>query len=310
VLTGYLAAAALVALGYLPAWGVWPLLLISLAHASVLAPIVPMADALALAAGAAGRGFQYGWVRGAGSAAFILGTLASGQVVARFGLVAIIWLNGTLLAAASACAARVPDRLRHPITNAPTPGVGALLRSAEFRRLMVVAGLIQGSHAMHDAFAVIRWAGAGVDARIIGLLWSESVVAEVVVFLCIGKRLLDRLGPAGASVLAAAGGVVRWAILAQTGSVAAAALIEPLHGLTFALQHLACMRLMTTIVPPHLAATGQAFYNTVAVGAASALLTLAAGPLYAGFGAGGFWVMSGLCAVAIPLAWRLRRSTP
>ena len=175
---------------------------------------------------------------------------------------------------------------------------------------MLVAALIQGSHAMHDSFAVIRWTSAGVGSGTIGLLWSELVVAEVVVFLFIGRPLIDRLTPAGASVLAAAGGIVRWAVLAQTGSVAAAAMVEPLHGLTFALQHLACMRLIGWIVPPHLAATAQAFYNTVAVGAATALLTLASGPLYAGFGAGGFWIMAGLCAAAIPLARGLRQPTP
>jgi len=309
VLTLYTAAAALVAFGYLPASGFWPLLLVSLAYASVLAPIVPLADALALAAETTGRRFQYGWVRGAGSAAFILGTLLAGQAVSRFGLAAIIWLSGTLLSAAALCAARVPDRLRHTVTAATTGGFADLLRTPVFRRLMLVAALIQGSHAMHDGFAVIRWAGAGIDAGTIAVLWSESVVAEVVVFLFIGRRLVDRLTPAGASVLAAGAGVVRWAVLAQTGSVAAAALVEPLHGLTFALQHLACMRLILEIVPPHLAATAQAFYNTVAVGAASALLTLASGPLYAGFGAGGFWVMSGLCAAAIPAARGLRRST-
>ena len=310
VLTGYAAAAALVAFGYLPAFGLLPLLLVSVAHAAVLAPIVPLADALALAAGAAGRGFQYGWVRGAGSAAFILGTLASGQAVAAFGLTAIIWLNGALLSLATLCAARLPDRLHHPVTAATAGGFSDLLRLPGFRRLMLVAALIQGSHAMHDSFAVIRWASAGIGSGTIGLLWSESVVAEVVVFLFIGRPLIDRLTPAGASMLAAAAGIVRWAVLAETGSVAAAALVEPLHGLTFALQHLACMRLIIAIVPPQLAATAQAFYNTVAVGAATALLTVASGPLYAGFGAGGFWVMGGLCAAAIPLARGLRQSTP
>jgi PPP family 3-phenylpropionic acid transporter len=111
-------------------------------------------------------------------------------------------------------------------------------------------------------------------------------------------------------VLCAVAGIVRWAVLAETGSVAAAALVEPLHGLTFALQHLACMRLISRIVPPHLAATAQAFYNTVAVGAAKALLTLASGPLYGHFGAGGFWLMGGLCAAAIPLARGLRQPMP
>jgi PPP family 3-phenylpropionic acid transporter len=318
VLTGYATAAALVAFGYVPAAGFWPLLLVSVAHASVLAPIVPLADALTLAAGAAGtlaagaagRGFQYGWVRGAGSAAFILGTMVAGQAVSGCGLVAIIWLNGALLSAAAVLAARVPDRLSHPVTAATAGGMADILKLPGFSRLMLVAALIQGSHAMHDGFAVIRWAVAGVDSGTIALLWSESVVAEVVVFLFIGRTLIDRLTPAGASVLCAVAGIVRWAVLAETGSVAAAALVEPLHGLTFALQHLACMRLISRIVPSHLAATAQAFYNTVAVGAAKALLTLASGPLYAHFGAGGFWLMGGLCAAAIPLARGLRQPMP
>jgi PPP family 3-phenylpropionic acid transporter len=310
VLTSYAAASAVVAFGYLPAAGLWPLLLVSVAHAVVLAPIVPLADALALAAGTLGRGFQYGWVRGAGSAAFLLGTLLTGQAVSRFGLVAIIWLNGALLAATALSSMAVPDRLRHKVTTATTGGFGDLLRTPAFRRLMLVAALIQGSHAMHDSFAVIRWASAGIGGGTIGLLWSESVIAEVVVFLLIGRRLIDWLSPAGASVLAAAAGMIRWIVLAQSASVAAAALVEPLHGLTFALQHLACMRLIAQVVPAHLAATGQAFYNTVAVGAATALLILASGPLYAAFGAGGFRVMAALCLLAMPLAWRLRQSTP
>ena len=167
---------------------------------------------------------------------------------------------------------------------------------------MLVAALIQGSHAFHDSFVVIHWRSLGIADGTIGVLWSESVAGEVLVFLLIGRWLLDRLGPAGASILAAAAGVLRWVVLAQTTSVTASALVEPLHGLTFALQHLACMRLITAIVPLPLAATAQALYGTVAVGVASALLTLGAGPLYAHDGAGGFWVMAGLCAVAIPVA--------
>jgi PPP family 3-phenylpropionic acid transporter len=169
--------------------------------------------------------------------------------------------------------------------------------------------LIQGSHALHDGFVVIHWRSAGIGDATIGLLWSESVAAEVVVFLLVGRWLLDRLSPAGASILAAAGGIVRWVVLAETGSAAASALVEPLHGLTFALQHLACMRLIAAVVPPRLAATAQAFYGTVAVGMASALLTLGSGPLYSHLGANGFWVMAGLCAAAVPVAWGLPRRT-
>lgn len=307
------AAASCVAFGYLPAEGVWALLLVSVTHAAMLAPLTPTADALAL--GPAYVRLRYGWVRGAGSAAFILGTLLSGQMIPRFGLSAIIWLSGALLGLAACCARMVPDRVAPGATHvptakhAPTLGLASLLRIAPFRRLMLVAALIQGSHAFHDGFVVIHWRSLGIGDGTIGALWSESVAGEVLVFLFLGRPLLDRLGPAGASVLAAAAGIVRWIVLAQTTSVVASALVEPLHGLTFALQHLACMRLIAATVPSHLAVTAQAFYGTVAVGLASALLTLGSGPLYTCAGAAGFWVMAGLCAAAVPVARGLTTGT-
>ena len=318
VLVGFAAAASSVAFLYLPAEGFWLLLLVSVMHASVLAPINPIADALALEAAIGGlsrRRFEYGWVRGAGSAAFILGTLLAGPAVGRFGLNAIISLNGALLGIAAWSAYRLPDPADASIPKASptlTPdrqsGIGRLLRLPAFRRLMLVAALIQGSHALHDGFIVIHWQSLGIGDTTISLLWSESVAAEVLVFLLVGPWLLDRLSPAAASLLAASAGVLRWAVLAETTSTLASALIEPLHGLTFALQHLACMRLIGAVVPPELAATAQAFYGTVAVGAATTLLTLGSGTLYAHLGAEGFWVMAALCFLAMPVAWGLRTS--
>jgi hypothetical protein len=84
------------------------------------------------------------------------------------------------------------------------------------------------------------------------------------------------------------------------------ATIEPLHGLTFALLHLSSMRLLAGCVPRHLAATALTLYGTVGIGAPATLLTLASGPLYAHFGAHGFWLMAALCAAALPLARTLR----
>jgi MFS_1 like family len=80
--------------------------------------------------------------------------------------------------------------------------------------------------------------------------------------------------------------------MARTSCLPVMAAIEPLHGLTFALLHLACMRLMSRLVPVRLAARAQAFYGTVAVGAATALLTLLSGPLYQAFGSNAFLVMA------------------
>src|ERR1700731_1424457 len=316
VFAGCAAAAALMALLYLPAQGFWPLFAVSILQAAALAPLAPLCDTLALGAAVPARrddvggpGFDYAWVRGAGSGAFIVGLVLSGQVVGRYSIAAVIWLNAALLSAAALCAPRVrqlPPRPA-PQSTAASPERGSVVgmfRRRQFRRVVLVAGLILGSHAMHDGFAIIRWGAAGIGPGAAGLLWSESVAAEVVVFFLIGRPLLDRLGP-GAAALAAAAGMVRWSVEAQTAWLPAMAAIQPLHGLTFALLHLANMRVLAETVPPRLAATALTLYGTVGVGAAVALLTLVSGSLYAQFGAQGFWVMAALCAAALPLARKL-----
>jgi MFS transporter, PPP family, 3-phenylpropionic acid transporter len=314
VLVVCLALAASVTMGYLAAHGFWILLGINLLHAAALAPITILADALALgsASGARSsrRGFEYGWVRGTGSAAFIVGALLSGQVVGAFGLDVIVYLQALLLGAAAFAAILVPELIHGRTADAvrePAGGVLILFRLPLFRNLVLVAALILGSHAMHDAFAVIRWSKAGISPSIASLLWSESVAAEVLVFFVVGPALVRRLTPAGAAAIAALAGMLRWAVMAQTTDVIALALAQPLHGITFALLHLACMRLIAQTVPQGLEGTAQAIYGTVGIGMATALLILVSGVLYARFDAQGFWVMAALCALAFPLTWKLKQ---
>jgi MFS transporter, PPP family, 3-phenylpropionic acid transporter len=304
--------AALVAIGLLSAPGFTPLFLASLLHAAALAPTTALADALALGAAQprnAHPGFEYGWIRGTGSAVFVIGTLLSGQIVDSWGLSSIIVFQAALLVAAAGAATLVPTPERQkPVTageSATPPGVVALLSMPLFRRVMLVSALVLGSHAMHDTFAVIRWSGAGITPAMASALWSESVAAEVVVFIIIGPPLLNRLRPAGVLAVAATAGVVRWAAMAASTSVMTLALVQPLHGLTFAALHLACMRIIAAIVPERLAATAQATY-ALGAGATTALLTLASGWLYATLGAQGFLMMALLCAAAAPLTWGLR----
>ena len=83
-------AAAVASLLYLPAHYFWLLALVNLTQAAMLAPLVPLADALALSwSRSTTRGnsgaFEYGWVRGIGSAAFVAGVLVAGQSTSDVG---------------------------------------------------------------------------------------------------------------------------------------------------------------------------------------------------------------------------------
>jgi MFS transporter, PPP family, 3-phenylpropionic acid transporter len=304
ILIVFLAIAAMIAFGYsLPAaFAIF--LFVSVAHASALAPIVPIADAMTLAA-APGR-FQYGWVRGAASAAFVVGSVAAGQVIQATSFGAIIWMNGTLLALAAGAALRLP---RNALDRPPAlqrANLRALFAAPGFLPLMALAALVMSSHALHDGFEVLRWQDGGIGPGIAGLLWSEGVLAEVVVFVVVGPTLLRWLGPAGAAALAASAGIVRWSVTAVTAWLPAMVLVEPLHGLTFALLHLACMQMLSVIVPPAMAATAQAIYGGVAGGTMTAIVTLVSGPLYGALGPRAFWFMALLCAAALPIAFAMR----
>jgi PPP family 3-phenylpropionic acid transporter len=89
--------------------------------------------------------------------------------------------------------------------------------------------------------------------------------------------------------------------LASTTSPILLGLVQPLHGVTFALLHLACMRVIVLVVPLRLAATAQSIYGTLCIGLATALLTLASGVLYEFMGELAFLIMAALCVLALPM---------
>ncbi|WP_316399262.1 MFS transporter [Bradyrhizobium sp. 33ap4] len=303
------ALAAGMALALIWADRFWLLLLLTLAQAAALAPTTSIADALSVNAAKpqiAGKPFEYGWIRGSASAAFVLGTLLVGQLIGPGDLTPIIWINATLLIAAACATALVPA-----VTTQATPNteqslaagkVHGLFSIRRFRILIFVSALVYGSHAIHDAFAVIRWSNAGIGTSVISILWSEAVAAEVFVFFLVGPALIDRFGVHGAATLAAAAGIIRWLIAGVTTSVVLLSIIQPLHGLTFALLHLACMRMMGKLVPIRLAATAQALY-AFSSGVVTAALTSLSGILYAQYAGAAFFPMAALCVVALPFAW-------
>ncbi|MCJ2057530.1 MFS transporter [Methylobacterium sp. J-048] len=307
VLAASVALAGLAVLAHLPGAGFWALLAPALLYAVGTAAPAPLADALALAAARGGTVFQYGWVRAAGSAAFIAGTGAAGGLIAAFGLAAALVASGGLFIAAAGAALALPVR-DGAAKNREMPwhNFAGLLRLPRFLRVVFAASLVVGAHAMHDGFAMILWRGAGIGAGTAGLLWSGSVAAEVLVFLLAGPWLLARIGlPAGVAVAALAG-ALRWATLASTTAIPILAAAELLHGLSFALLHLACLGLIEAATPPERRATALALYGTLGLGLSSVLATLASGALYGAFGAPAFWAMAALSVAALPLVPGLR----
>ena len=166
--------AAVAGLGYVMIQSFAGLLLVALVQAAMLAPIVPISDALATTAArrsksGEGRRFEYGWLRASGSAAFIVGTMLSGWAASGKGLANIVWFSGTLLGIGGAAALLLPkiqaaSSLSGSLAGQPTTGT-SLLQIPAFRLLLIIAALVEGSHALHNSFWVIRWRAAESDCR-------------------------------------------------------------------------------------------------------------------------------------------------
>lgn len=293
------------------AFGFSPLLIVTIFHATATASLAPLSDALAVTASETGRRFQYGWVRGTGSAAFVGGTLLSGQMIDRVGLSFVVFASSAFFMVMSLAALRIRSCLGNAASSAgrvELGGVNLLLSIGAFRKVVLVGVLIIGSHALSDAFSVIVWRGAGYSSFAVSLLWSEAVAAEVGVFFLFGPWLIARFGLAGSAALAAAAGALRWSVMANTIAIPPLVAVQALHGFTFALMHLAAMGVMARSVPDRLAATAQTFYGTGALGIGSAAMTLASGYLFSSLGLHAFWFMAACCAIAVPVARGLARA--
>ncbi|WP_198381955.1 MFS transporter [Roseomonas sp. KE2513] len=310
VLAPCAAAAALAALLFLPAEGFLAVLVVQLAFAAAMAPLGPLGEALTLAA-TRRAGADFGRVRSAGSAAFILAATGAGAVASWIGYSAMPWLLGVCYAAAALTAWALPRAERAP--GPPTAAKGGLrsifalhlLRLPGFGRLVAITGLVQGSHAAYYGFSSIHWARAGHSPDTIGLLWSEGVLAEVLLFFW-ARPLLGRLSPRALMLLAAGAGLLRWSALAATTELWVLVPLQLLHALTFGAQYLGAMRWLSAHAPPGEALSAQSLHAALGNTGAQALAMLAAGALYAAVGPGAFLAMAGLCALALPVAWRWR----
>ena len=95
--------------------------------------------------------------------------------------------------------------------------------------------------------------------------------------------------------------------MAVTADVVAMSLIEPLHELSFALLHLACMRLLGEMVPPGFGRDGAGDLRNSRDRAVTSLLTLTVRDALRALGAGGFGDAV-LCLCAMPFIAQMAKA--
>ena len=182
-----------------------------------------------------------------------------------------------------------------------------MARDRRFWRFVAIAAALQASHQVYYGFGTLYWRSLGFSDAMIGVLWAEGVVAEIVLFW-LGGRLLARVGPLGLMIAGGAAGIVRWGLMGLVPGLGAAFALQTLHALTFGATHLGAMNYLSRTVPPDAAASAQALYAGASSGIGSGLVMLGAGAAYAEFGGRAYLFMTALSALGLVGAVRLQKS--
>jgi PPP family 3-phenylpropionic acid transporter len=262
---------------------------------------MPLGDSITLAA-VRGGGLDYGRIRVWGSLSFIIAAIGTGALLGSNSSAAVpgnIVLALVLVASALlvlACCWIPPGA-----AAAGRARWAALGRFAADRRfwLFVASGAaLQSSHQLYYGFGTLYWRELGFAEPVIGVLWAEGVVAEIVLFWY-SARLVARLGPLGLMALGGIAGVLRWSLMGIVPGLGAAAVLQLLHALTFGASHLGAMYFMARSVPPGAAASAQSLYAAVSAGLGSGLVMLVAGALYGAYGGQAYLFMAVLSAAGL-----------
>jgi PPP family 3-phenylpropionic acid transporter len=279
------------------------------AASSMYSTLPPLADVLVLRR-ARIDGFNFGWPRGIGSAAFIVGNIGMGAILTRGSPeVVLVWMVAA--SAATAVAARLllpPDPVHEEGHGADLSdrmaGLGGLLRDPGFMTAVVSAGLIQSAHAFYYGFSTLAWKQQGIATDLTGILWATGVTAEIA-FLWFMEPWRRRIGPRNLLMLGGVAAVVRWGVLAFSPPLWALFPLQTLHALSYAATFLASLLLVEQLSTPRNASAAQALNSALSGGVLSGVATIFSGWLFDRTGAHGYLLMAAMSVLGLVGAFRL-----
>jgi PPP family 3-phenylpropionic acid transporter len=279
------------------------------AASSMYSTMSPLTDVIVLRR-ARLDGFNYGWPRGIGSAAFIVGNLGMGALLAKGSSdLVLVWMVAAVtLAALGARFLLPPDPVHEEGHAAPLSdrmgGLGGLLRDPVFMTAVVSAGLIQSAHAFYYSFSTLAWKQQGISAATTGVLWAVGVTVEIA-FMWFMEPWRRRVGPRNLLVLGGAAAVVRWTALAFAPPLWMLFPLQALHTLSYAATFMASLQLVERLSTSRNASAAQALNSALSGGVLAGLATIASGWLFDRVGAQGYLLMTAMCVVGLIGALRL-----
>lgn len=227
---------------------------------------------------------DYGKARLTGSLAFIGANLLGGYILGLFSDRSMMWLLAVLLLGYAMIQMLSPSLSFQDNSSYSAPqsqsavSYNTLLANKNIVAFIISLALIQGAHAAYYAYGVLYWAKLGIGVELSGWLWGISVVAEVLVFF-FAARLLKGCSLYQLLLFTTLVAMMRWLAMGGANQFWQFLLLQPLHGITFALCHFAAVRYIASCPSAYIAKL-QALYNGVCNCLSVALFILLAGVAY------------------------------
>jgi len=240
------------------------------------APLMPITESLTTTA-ANKYGFDYGRTRLWGSVSFVLMAFLGGILVENYGLQIIPYIMsvGTFLVFISIYL--TPTVYSLPSTHKIK--ITTLLRNRSFLPFLLACGAIQASHGMYYTFATIHWKNIGLSETMIGGLWAEGVLFEILL-LAYFYKIRSYFSFKSLLIFAALTATIRWIITAYATEPLILVFIQSLHSITFGLTHISAIYFISEVMPERAQAKSQALYSAISMGIIMSLAIAISGDLY------------------------------
>ena len=243
---------------------------------ALFAPLMPLTESLTTTA-IKKYNFDYGNTRLWGSVSFIIIAFFGGIIIEKYGLkyVPILMTIGALFLFLSII-------IMPTIPSLPARkkfSTYALLKNRNFFPFLLACGAIQSSHGIYYGFSTIYWKSIGLSEPVIGALWAEGGVFEIILIAYFYK-FKNYTSPKIFIIIAGVMAIIRWTLMAYADTILFIALIQILHAFTFGLTHLAAINFISEVMPVRAQAKSQALYSAISMGAFLAVSISVSGDLY------------------------------
>jgi PPP family 3-phenylpropionic acid transporter len=229
------------------------------------APVVPLADGVALSALRGSDPILFGRMRLFGSASFWITSFICAVLydfVSKDSSFEISLLVGLVISIFVAFWAKPFDLT---ITRPSWNDFRALIRKPLFSGFLLLAFFVKIAECAFDIYLGIRLAEAGASWTTISLAWGISIIPEIFVFAYAGP-FMSRIGLGKVLPFCAMIAALRWALLGGFDELWVLLAAQSLHAITFAAYYSASVAHVANCSSDKLRHSGQAIFSATVHG--------------------------------------------